>query len=210
MIASFRRSEEVLSMRERLPLVLSMCALLVAVFGATPLGHAAGRAIHGVPPFATRAGFAKFAGTADNSKRLAGHKASLVPTAGSIPVVGANGKLPASLGAVGPQGPAGQKGNKGDKGDRGDKGEPGTSGYEIVTASTASNLNTTKSITVPCPTGKKAVGGGATYGGFGYESVMSKPTTDGLGWYAYADRIPVTPAAAWEIDVTVVCMNVTT
>ena len=197
-------------MRERLPLVLSACALLVAVFGATPLGHAAGRAIHTVPPFATRAGFAKLAGTADNSKRLAGHKASLVPLAGSIPVVGANGKLSASLGAVGPQGPAGPAGPKGNKGDKGDKGDPGTSGYEIVTASTASNLDTTKSITVPCPAGKKAVGGGAIYSGYGYEYVLSEPTADGSGWYAYADRIPVTPAAVWQINVSVVCMNVTT
>ena len=101
---------------ERLPLVMSTCALLVAVFGATPLGHAAGRAIHTVPPFATRAGFAKLAGTADNSKRLAGHKPSLVGAAGTIPVVGANGKLPASIGAVGPQGPPGSKGDTGAKG----------------------------------------------------------------------------------------------
>jgi hypothetical protein len=50
-------------MRERLPIVLSAAALLVAVFGATPLGHAAGRALQSVPPFAKRAGFARFAGT---------------------------------------------------------------------------------------------------------------------------------------------------
>jgi len=177
-------------MRERLPIALSTCAFVIAVFGATPLGHAASRAIHTVPPFATRAGFAKFAGTADNSKRLAGHKASLVPTAGTIPVVGANGKLPPSIGAVGPQGPTGPAGAKGSKGDKGD---PGTSGYEIVTGTSASNLDTAKTLTVPCPVGKKAVGGGAAYSGFGYESVMSKPSADGQSWYAYADRIPVTP-----------------
>ena len=90
-------------MRERLPLVLSASALLVAVFGATPVGHAAGRVIHAVPPFAKRATFAKFAGSADNAERLSGHKASQSPKAGDIPVVGANGKLPASIGAVGPQ-----------------------------------------------------------------------------------------------------------
>ena len=100
-------------MRERLPLVLSTCALLVAVFGATPLGQAADRVIHTVPPFAARAGFAKLAGTADNAKRLNGHKAKLSPKAGDIPVVGANGKLPASIGAVGPEGPKERKGPKG-------------------------------------------------------------------------------------------------
>src|SRR5712692_8933467 len=106
-------------MRERLPIVLSASALLVAVFGATPLGHAAGRVIHSVPPFAARAGFAKLAGTADNAKRLAGHRASVSPKAGDIPVLGSSGKLPASIGAVGPQGPQGPKGDPGAKGDKG-------------------------------------------------------------------------------------------
>ena len=194
-------------MRNRLPLVLSASALVVAVLGATPLGHAAARAIHTVPPFATRAGFAKFAGTADNAKRLAGHKASLVPTAGSIPVVGANGKLPASLGAVGPQGPQGPTGPAGPKGSKGD---PGTSGYEIVTASTASNSDGAKSVKVPCPTGKKAVGGGAAYNGFGPESVSSWPDTGGAGWFAYADESPPGNPQSWQLVVWAVCMEVTT
>ena len=97
-------------MRERLPLVLSASALLVAVFGATPVGHAAGRVIHAVPPFAKRATFAKFAGSADNAKRLGGHKASTSPKAGDIPVVGANGKLPVSIGADRPAGAVGLRG----------------------------------------------------------------------------------------------------
>jgi hypothetical protein len=118
-------------MRERLPIVLSTSALLVAVFGATPLGHAAGRVIRTVPPFASRAGFAKLAGTADNAKRLGGHRASLSPKAGDIPVLGANGKLPASIGAVGPQGqqgPAGPKGATGPAGPKGATGPPGATG----------------------------------------------------------------------------------
>src|SRR4029079_13097333 len=113
-------------MRERLPLVLSASALLVAVFGATPVGHAAGRMIHAVPPFAKRATFAKFAGSADNAKRLGGHKASTSPKAGDIPVVGANGKLPVSIGAVGPQGPSGPAGSRGPAGPQGHTGATGT------------------------------------------------------------------------------------
>ena len=115
-------------MRQRLPLVLSASALLVAVFGATPVGHAAGRVIHAVPPFAKRAGFAKFAGTADNAKRLSGHKASRSPKAGDIPVVGANGKLPASIGAVGPQGPPGPAGSGSSRGPQGPTGPQGPKG----------------------------------------------------------------------------------
>ena len=70
------RAREVCVMRQRLPLVLSASALLVAVFGATPVGHAAGRVIHAVPPFAKRAGFAKFAGTA-HERKSTGDDASL-------------------------------------------------------------------------------------------------------------------------------------
>ena len=116
-------------MRQRLPLVLSASALLVAVFGATPLGHAAGRVIQAVPPFAKRAGYAKFAGTADNAKRLGGHRASASPIAGDIPIVGANGKLPASIGAVGPQGPPGPAGTgRGPQGPTGPQGPRGATG----------------------------------------------------------------------------------
>jgi len=116
-------------MRERLPLLLSATALLVAVFGATPAGHAAGRVIHAVPPFAKRAGFAKFAGTADNAKRLSGHRASTSPKAGDIPVVGANGKLPTSIGAVGPPGPPGPAGSgRGPQGPAGPQGPKGATG----------------------------------------------------------------------------------
>jgi hypothetical protein len=116
-------------MRERVPLVLSAAALLVAVFGATPVGHTAVRVIHTVPPFAKRAGFAKFAGTADNAKRLSGHRASRAPKAGDIPVVGANGKLPASIGAVGAQGPPGPAGSgRGTQGPTGPQGPRGATG----------------------------------------------------------------------------------
>ena len=99
-------------MRQRLPLILSATALAVALLGSTPLGHAAAKLVQTVPPFAKQAGFAKYAGTADNARRLAGHKASVTPVAGDIPVLGTDGKLPPSLGTVGPQGPKGDKGDK--------------------------------------------------------------------------------------------------
>jgi hypothetical protein len=109
-------------MQNRLPVVLSMTALLVAVFGATPLGHAASRAIHAVPPFAKTASFAKFAG---NASKLNGRKSTLSGAPGTIPVVGRNGKLPASIGTVGPQGPQGPAGPRGPAGPTGPAGASG-------------------------------------------------------------------------------------
>src|SRR6185436_4890007 len=70
-----------------------------------------------------------FAGSADNAKRLAGHKASTSPKAGDIPVVGANGKLPTSIGAVGPPGPPGPAGSgRGPQGPAGPQGPKGATG----------------------------------------------------------------------------------
>jgi len=103
-------------MRQRLPIILSTTALVVALIGSTPIGHAARNAIHSVPPFAKKAGYANRAGTAENSKRLAGRTASQNPGPNQIPVLNASGQLPASIGAVGPQGPQGPKGDKGDPG----------------------------------------------------------------------------------------------
>jgi len=98
-------------MRQRMPIVLAGAALVVAVLGVTPLGHAAGRGLAAVGvPFAKQAG---------NAAKLNGHRSTLSGAARTIPVVGANGKLPASLGAIGPQGLQGERGPKGEKGDQG-------------------------------------------------------------------------------------------
>jgi hypothetical protein len=104
-------------MPQRAPIVLSITALVVAVLGATPLGQATATKLAAkFPPFAKTAGFAKLSG---NSNKLNNHKSTLRGLPGTIPVVGANGKLPASIGAVGPQGPAGAAGAKGDRGPAG-------------------------------------------------------------------------------------------
>ena len=92
---------------KRLPLVLSATALVVAVFGSTPVGHAVGSAI---PAFAKSAGYAKQAG---NASALNGIKASKQPRPGMLVPLGADGKFPASVGLVGPAGPKGDKGDKG-------------------------------------------------------------------------------------------------
>jgi hypothetical protein len=111
-------------MKQRLPLALSIAALLVALLGSTPVGQAGGRALVKAIPFAQRAGYATRAGTANNAKALGGHRAS------SFALLTSGGKLPASLvaGAAGAAGPPGPKGDRGDKGDKGLQGDPGPNG----------------------------------------------------------------------------------
>lgn len=120
-------------MKRRLPTILAATALVVAVFGSTPLGEAAGRILAKVPPFAQKANYAKTAGTANNAKALGGRKPS------AYPILNGNGKLSAAVlpqgGSVaGPSGPPGPPGPKGDKGPKGDAGLQGPAG--IVNAYT--------------------------------------------------------------------------
>jgi hypothetical protein len=144
------------TMKKRLPLILSMTALVVTVLGTTPLGHAARSAVSPVVPLAKTANWAKNAG------KLNGHSSSRVPRVGQIPVVGANGKLPAMLGAVGPAGPAGPKG---DAGAKGDPGAAGVGGYQRVQqqVNAPGGENGERTYTVPCPGGKSVLGGGFNF-----------------------------------------------
>jgi hypothetical protein len=166
-------------MRQRAPLILSITALVVAVLGATPLGHAAGERLAAVvPPFAKTAGYARFAGDAT---KLNGRRSTLAGAPGTIPVVGKNGKLPASIGAVGLQGPAGPRGPAGPigpKGLTGSTGSPGpqgplgpqgpaglagssgVSGWTYVVVPLTLTAPSDGSKTAPCPPGTKPLGGG--------------------------------------------------
>jgi hypothetical protein len=178
-------------MRHRLPIVLSASALLVAVLGATPLGHAAGRVIHKVPPFAKTASYAKFAG---NASKLNGRKSTLSGAPGTIPVVGRNGKLPASIGAVGAQGPQGSQGPAGSRGSTGPSGPAGpsgpsgpagVSGWQAVTKTATWGAGVDAAGEVDCPAGKKMLGGGAA-GGIGILNIRQSAPAGALGdkgWY---------------------------
>jgi hypothetical protein len=122
-------------MKQRLPVILSATALVVALLGATPLGRAASRVVHKIPPLAQRANYAT---TAGNAKALGGHKPS------EFARLGSNGKLPASLltsggsgsGGAGPQGPQGAQGPKGEAGPKGDAGPRGPGGLVSAYTST--------------------------------------------------------------------------
>jgi hypothetical protein len=104
--------------RDKLPIALSSAALVVALLGATPLGHAA-------------------ADAADGSLALMGIQAKKKPLRGPRGPRGFRGPagprgpqgLQGPQGAQGPQGPGGPPGPSGAagaKGDKGDKGDPGT------------------------------------------------------------------------------------
>ncbi len=202
-------------MPHRIPLVLSATAVVVAVLGATPLGQAAGeRLAAAIPPFARTAGYAKLSG---NAVKLNGRRSTLSGAPGSIPVVGANGKLPAALGAVGPQGP---KGDKGDAGPAGPKGAPGAtgpkgsagppgpagpagppgppgqggvSGWQVVVVGKGFAGVSNGSWEANCPAGKKALGGGVTttYRGVSFHVFQNGPAGVGTGWAAGAVYSPV-------------------
>ena len=103
--------------RQRLPVVLSAAALLVAVLSATPNGIA-GSAV-------SVALFAK------NAAKVGGIAASKKPKAGKLLPLGKNGKFPASVLPVavrGPVGPAGAEGARGPAGSAGPQGAQGVQG----------------------------------------------------------------------------------
>jgi hypothetical protein len=193
----------------RLPLALSTTALVVALYGTTPLGGAASKLVRSVPPFAhradfaTRAGFARHAKLADvatNAKLVVGHRISTSPKAGDIPVLGGDGKLPASIGGVGPPGPAGATGPSG-------------------TANIVERVNSTSgtgTVVAPaaCAANEHAVGGGAYIGLDSVSIIDSFPSNAGgveisagqqaQGWTVYTHNIA---GGSYTVSTRVLCAS---
>jgi hypothetical protein len=190
-------------MKRRLPIILSATALTVALFGSTPLGNAARGVVGKVPPFAKKAGYASNAGA------VRGIKASRRPTPGYLIALGANGKFPAAVGQAGPAGPHGDKGDKGDRGDAGAAGPPGLSELQVVTAQTGSDSASLKTVGIDCPSGKKAVGGGAVENASGDPIAITNtnPKGDAGGWTAQAREINST-SVSWALTVYAICAKV--
>jgi hypothetical protein len=164
-------------MKQRLPLILAATALVVALLGSTPLGRAAESALEQVVPRAKKADFAANAG------KLNGHKSSINPRRGQIPVVGANGRLAPSIGAVGPAGPAGAQGPQGG---------PGMSGYLRVTENITvpDNANGNPDFGVSCPGGRSVLGGGYRFQKTHYEQLFvyeSQPTSSSTWQFKIAN-----------------------
>jgi hypothetical protein len=134
--------------------VIAITALVIAVFGATPLGHAAGKLM--LPKGSV--GSAQLKASAVTGKKVK------------------DGSLYAADFAAG-QIPAGAKGDKGDKGD------PGLSGYQVVAGSPiALNPGQAGTVTATCPAGKKALGGSWTTTNYLLRVGETSPTGSLDGW----------------------------
>ena len=219
-------------MRERLPLILSTTALVIAIFGSTPIGSAGVNLLDKVPAYATKAGFANNAGAVD------GIKASETPKAGQLVPLGSDGKFPDSVGvagpagpagpagAVGPAGPVGPAGAVGKTGATGATGAPGATGATGVTGHTgatgpagpagAAGLTTitvrngtaSKGNSVAfCNSGERATGGGYDAAAVPANAFfLSEPIHNSAGtptgW-----SVATTPASAFAFTAYVICVK---
>jgi hypothetical protein len=208
-------------MKARLPLLLSLAALIVAVFFPQSIGNAALRAGSSVVKHALfadrarnarfaraavhadRAGKAKRADFAQNAGAVNTIKASRTPTPNMLLPLDANGKLPSSVGAVGPAGPAGPAGRAGPTG------PVGVSAEQLVTADSSTNSNTVKSQSVSCPSGKKVLGGGAAVSTTSNSLAITRsfPSADLSAWTAEAQETSAF-AGNWKVTVFAICANV--
>jgi Collagen triple helix repeat (20 copies) len=199
-------------MGTRLAIVVSVAATAVVTmaFSSTPVGQAALDAV----PFAR------------NSDKVDGINASRTPKAGYLLPLGKGKVFPASVlprglegppGSQGPQGPAGAQGPKGDQGTAGQQGPagpsgaqgaPGLSDLERVVTSAPFSSDTDKIVTVTCPPGKKAVGGGGNVNPPAFAKLSrSWPTPDLTGWQVMANEV-VPTAAYWQVAAFAVCATV--
>jgi len=198
--------------RKRLPIVLATTALVVAVFGSTPLGQAAQNlAGKVIPPLAKKANFAKNAGAVN------GIKASRKPKANYLVPLTKTGKFPISVGQVGPagpvgpqgpQGPQGIQGTQGAQGPKGATGATGISGLVVEQDDSALNSNTAKSISVNCPAGKSVLGGGATTFTYVGEPIAIDNSYPETGRWVAAAHETAPYANNWKIRAYVICATV--
>ena len=132
--------------RSQVSIVISLSALVVAVFGSTPLGHAAAKMVVPKSSVGTKQ-LKKAAVTSlkvkDGSLLAADFKAGQLPAGpqgpkGDTGPSGAKGAQGSQglQGAQGPQGPQGAQGAQGPAGPAGPQGPAGISGYQRVVSST--------------------------------------------------------------------------
>jgi hypothetical protein len=99
----------------------------------------------------------------------------------------------------GPQGPAGPAG------------PAGVSGVQLISGSGASNSTSPKTQQQDCPSGKRAVGGGAVLTGTVTNTFLwtSRPTDAGTGWIASGRESTGGNAGNWAVQTWVICAAVT-
>jgi hypothetical protein len=183
-------------MRERLPVVLSVTALVVAVLGATPVGEAAKNLV--VPR--NSVGTAQLRNNAVTAAKLrAGAVTSTKVENFSLRVVDFRpGQLP--RGAQGPAGPAGPAGPQG---------APGLSALQAVYTTGAASSAATRTQTAACPSGKQALGGGATIlpANAPDVGITTSYLANNTTWTATAQELDST-AAGWSLNTVVICATV--
>lgn len=181
-------------MRHRLPIILSTTALVVAVFGSTPLGEAA---LEQVVP-RNSVGAAQLRNNAVTNRKLAAGAVTTgkVRNRSLLAVDFALGQLPrGEQGPAGPQGPVGA---------------PGISGYQTVFATGASNSVSFKSLNATCPSGKRALGGGVaiTPAAATTAVAVTRNYLSGTDTWETAARETSTFAGSWMLNAVVICATV--
>jgi hypothetical protein len=184
-------------MRDRLPITLSITALVVAVFGSTPLGEAA---LEQVLP-RNSVGAAQLRNNAVTNRKLAAGAVTTgkVRNRSLLAVDFARGQLPA-----GPQGAAGPAGPQGPAG------APGISGYQTVFTTGANDSATYKTLNATCPSGKRALAGGLaiTPAAATTAVAITRNYLSGTDTWQTAARETATFSGNWMLNAVVICATV--
>lgn len=187
-------------MKLKLNTTIAVTALVVAVLGATPVGHAAARIV--LPASSVGAKQLK-TNAVTGAKVKDGSLSSADFKAGALPV-GPKG----DLGPQGPQGEHGVPGQPGAKGDKGDAGAPGISGYVELTGHSAADIapGQVGEALVKCPAGEKALAGELTGSSGEYFAPDAfEAMAYGAGWYVEAKNVG---AVSGQLSVSVICATV--
>lgn len=176
----------------RLPLVLSITAVVIAVFGSTPLGHAVVSALpkNSVGPAQLKNGAVVNAKLGANAVTTNKVKNGTLLGEDFAP-----GQIPA--GAVGATGPAGPSGS------------PGVSGVVRVEKQTALDATLSKQAFPTCPAGKRVIGGGVAVSSTdGIPHAQSDyPSADRTYWVGTATA-PAGYAKTWLFKAVAICATV--
>jgi hypothetical protein len=220
-------------LKPRFSPIVAVTALVVAVFGSTPLGHAAARMVlpsNSVGTTQIKSNAVTGLKVKDGTLLAGDFKAGQLPAglqgqkgekgdAGAAGPKGDNG----AGGATGPQGPAGDPGAQGPKGDKGDKGDAGSAGAPGPAAGATAVIrrsyhnipgNSDGWWRVYCSAGERATGGGAFFVDVipGDAIMMSRATNaqdqtiDGTaptGWLVYVHN---GDASTRQLFVNAVCV----
>jgi len=168
--------------------ILAATALVIAVFGSTPLGHAAGNLI--LPK--NSVGVVQLKSDAVTGLKV---KDGTLKAADFTP-----GELPG-----GAAGPAGPQGPKGDKGDKGDPGPASISGYAVATGNTVTIApGATDHSIASCPAGKLALSGGYSSTVALEPQYLTPYGNTGVAWYVGARNATAQSAT---MTAYVICAN---